>query len=420
MASKKRTSSNGSTRTKPQARHAAKKSSASTKSSPKSKGGKKAASSARSRTKAPTSSRGSKILGVLDRGTVRDPGLSDERLLELYATMVRTRVMEERALVLQRQGRIGFYVPCTGQEASHIGTAAALMDSDWIFPAYRQAGIPLLRGVSMEQIVDEWYGNDGDICKGRQMPVHYSFRSAHFVTISSPIGTQLSHAVGAAMAAKYRGEDTVTMTYCGDGGTSENDFHCALNFAGVYASPCVFICENNGWAISTPLEYQTASETMAVKAEAYGIPGVRVDGNDILAVYQVTKEAVDRARQGKGPTLIESLTYRVGPHSSSDDPTRYRGDAEVTDWKNKDPLERFKKYLRSRRLLTPKQDEALFAAAKEEVNAAVKAAEQKPNPTVSSMFDDVYRDLTPQLREQRDELLSLGEAKSEHEGYFPL
>lgn len=425
MTSKKKTSSNGSTQGKAVQRSAKAATTgghktASSKAKSASKKGASSKATARTKVKSPTSSRGSKVLSVLDRGNVRDPGLSDERLLGLYTAMVRTRVMEERALVLQRQGRIGFYVPCTGQEASHLGTAAALEDSDWVFPAYRQAGIPLLRGVPMEQIVDEWYGNAGDICKGRQMPVHYSFRSAHFVTISSPIGTQLTHAVGAAMAAKYRGEDTVMMTYCGDGGTSESDFHCALNFAGVYDAPCIVICENNGWAISTPLEFQTASETMAIKAEAYGIPGVRVDGNDILAVYQVTKEAVDRARKGKGPTLIETLTYRVGPHSSSDDPTRYRPDAEVSDWKNKDPLERFRKYLRGRRLLTPKLDEELFAAAKEEVNAAVKAAEQKGNPATASLFEDVFRDMTPQLREQRDELLSFGEAKSSHEGYFPL
>ena len=365
-----------------------------------------------------------KVLSLIDReGKVarsRDPGLDKDELLELFRTMIRTRVMEERALVLQRQGRIGFYVPCTGQEASHIGTAKAMLDSDWIFPAYRQAGILLLRGAPMQQIVDEWYGNEGDICKGRQMPVHYSFRSIHFVSISSPIATQLSHAVGAGMAAKYRGDDTVMMTYFGDGGTSENDFHCALNFAGVYKSPCVFVCENNQWAISTPLEYQTASETMAVKGEAYGVPNVRVDGNDILAVYQVAKEAVERARAGNGPTLIESVTYRMGPHSSSDDPSRYRDQKEVESWQQQDPIERFRKYLKSRRILTQKLEDEMAATAKEEVNAAVKAAEAKSPPSTAGMFDDVFRDITPQLIEQRDELLSLGEASTESEGYFPL
>lgn len=366
----------------------------------------------------------SPVLSVIDAtgkaSRSRDPSLSKEELLKLYATIVRTRVMEERALNLQRQGRIGFYVPCSGQEASHIGTAAALRDEDWIFPAYRQAGIPLLRNVPMQQIIDEWYGNDGDICKGRQMPVHYSFRQARLVSISSPISTQLTQAVGAAMAARYLDEDSVVLSYCGDGGTSENDFHAALNFAGVYKAPVVFVCENNHWAISTPLECQTASETMAIKAEAYGFPGVRVDGNDILAVYQVAKEAIERARKGKGPTLIETLTYRMGPHSSSDDPTRYREANEVESWRQRDPLDLFRKYLKGKRLLTQAIDDEIHNAAREEVNEAVKQAEDKATPSVSSMFEDVYRDPTPQLLEQRDDLLSLGEASAGSEGFFPL
>jgi pyruvate dehydrogenase E1 component alpha subunit len=263
-------------------------------------------------------SRVAEVAGVMDAdgkvSRTRDPGLSKERLLEIYRAMIMTRVVEDRALKLQRQGRIGFYVPCEGQEASHLGTAAAMEDSDWIFPAYRQPGILFLRGAPLQEVVDEWYGNDGDICKGGQMPCHYSFRSIHFVSISSPIGTQMTHAAGAGMAAKYRGDDTVFMSYIGDGGTSENEFHCAMNFAAVYKAPVVYVCENNQWAISTPLEMQTASETMAIKAQAYGMPGVRVDGNDVLAVYQVTKEAVDRARRGEGPTFIETVTYRMGPH----------------------------------------------------------------------------------------------------------
>ncbi|MCA8968046.1 MAG: thiamine pyrophosphate-dependent dehydrogenase E1 component subunit alpha, partial [Planctomycetes bacterium] len=180
-------------------------------------------------------------------------------------------------------------------------------------------GIMLLRGVDLDDVVNEWFGNDGDVCKGRQMPVHYSFRSANFVSISSPIGTQITQAAGAGMAARIRGDDTVFMTYFGDGGTSSNDFHSGLNFAGVYKAPVVFVCENNQWAISVPLKGQTASETIAAKAAAYGLPGIRVDGNDVLAVYRVCKEAVERARKGDGPTLVETVTYRMGSHSSSDD-----------------------------------------------------------------------------------------------------
>ncbi len=350
----------------------------------------------------------------------RDPNLPEEECLRLYRAMLMTRVMEDRALNLQRQGRIGFYVPCRGQEASHIGTAYALEDRDWIFPAYRQPGILILRGAPMQQIVDEWYGNEGDIGKGRQMPVHYTFRSIRFVSISSPIGTQLTHAVGAGMAARYRGEDTAFLTYCGDGGTSENDFHCSLNFAGVYKAPVVFVVENNQWAISVPLERQTASETMAIKAEAYGIPGVRVDGNDILAVYQVAKEAVDRARRGEGPTLIETLTYRVGPHSSSDDPSRYREQAEVDSWVERDPIERFRAYLKRKKIWTQALEEELREACRKEINEAVEAAEGKRPPAASTMFEDVFRERTPQLDEQLADLEAMGDREAKQIGEFPL
>jgi len=369
-------------------------------------------------------SSGDKPVSVMDAkgksGRSNDPGLDKDELLLLYRVMVMTRMMEERALNLQRQSRIGFYVPCTGQEASHVGTAFALRDSDWVFPAYRQPGIMLLRGAPTQQIVDEWYGNEGDLCKGRQMPVHNSFRAINFVSISSPIATQLTQATGAGIAAKYRGEDTVVMTYMGDGGTSENDFHAGLNFAGVFNAPVVFVCENNHWAISVPLERQTASETIAIKAEAYGMPGVRVDGNDVLAVYQVAKEAVQRARQGKGPTLIETVTYRVGPHSSSDDPTRYREDSEVEAWRKRDPIERFKAYLKTKRIWTQDLEDEMRAEIKTEINDAVKQAETKANPSPASMFDDVYRDMTSQLAEQRDELLSSGQLGPDEEGAFPL
>lgn len=370
----------------------------------------------------PTS--GSPLLSVMDANgkaqRSKDPGLAREELLELYRCMLTTRIMEDRALNLQRQGRIGFYVPCLGQEASHIGTAYALKDTDWLFPAYRQAGILILRAVPLQQIVDQWYGNDGDICKGRQMPVHYSFRSAHIVSISSPIGTQLTQATGVGMAAKYRGDDTVAMSYCGDGGTSENDFHAALNFAGVYQAPVVFVVENNQWAISVPLEKQTASETMASKGEAYGIPGIRVDGNDVLAVYQVAKEAVDRARRGGGPTLIETLTYRMGPHSSSDDPTRYREQAEVDAWARKDPIDRFRKYLKAKKVWTQEIEDKIQKDATDAMNAAVKKSESKKAPSVSSMFEDVFLDMPKQLEEQRDDLLSLGDVQAKKIGDFPL
>jgi pyruvate dehydrogenase E1 component alpha subunit len=337
----------------------------------------------------------------------KDPGLPPEELQRLYRLMVTTRLLDDRGLALQRQGRIGFYLQSTGQEASHIGAAYALRDSDWLFPAYRQPGILLLRDIDLEKVICEWFGNDGDTSKGRQMPVHYSFREANFVSISSPIGTQLSQAAGAGMAARIRGDDTVFMTFCGDGGTSSNDFHCGLNFAGVYKAPVVFVCENNGWAISVPNDKQTASESMAVKADAYGMPGVRVDGNDILAVYRVCKEAVERARRGDGPTLVESVTYRIASHSSSDDASRYRDQKEFEAWKKKDPIARFQRYLKHKKLWSEDLEQEIHETAKAAIQQAVKTAEAHENPPVDSLFDDVYMNLTPHLKAQREELKDL-------------
>jgi TPP-dependent pyruvate/acetoin dehydrogenase alpha subunit len=254
------------------------------------------------------------------------------------------------------------------------------------------------------------------------MPVHYSFRQANFVSISSPIGTQLTQAAGAGMAARIRGDDTVFMTFCGDGGTSSNDFHTGLNFAAVYKAPVVFVCENNGWAISVPSEKQTCSESMAIKADAYGMPGIRVDGNDLLAVYRACKEAVDRARRGEGPTLIETVTYRMASHSSSDDAARYRDAKEYEAWKKKDPIARFQQYLKGRKLWNEAFEKECVEGAKAAIGAAVTAAEAMANPGPETLFDDVYMNVTPQLKEQRQELHDLmakGGVGAEV-GHFPL
>ncbi len=366
----------------------------------------------------------SKLLTIIEKdgkaAKDKDPNLSDAELKRVYKTMVTTRMMDERALNLQRQGGIGFYLQALGQEASHIGSALAMEDSDWFFPAYRQPGIMLLRGADLDDIVNEWYGNDGDTSKGRQMPVHYSLRSINFVSISSPIGTQLSHAAGAAMAAKIRGDDTVFMTYCGDGGTSSNDFHSGLNFAAVYQSPCVFVVENNQWAISVPTSQQTASESMAAKATAYGIPGVRVDGNDILAVYRVCKEAVDRARKGGGPTLVETVTYRMGSHSSSDDAARYRDEEEYERWKERDPIDRFQKYLAKKKLWSQDWEDEFREQFKQDLQDAIDRARVRPKPAAATLFDDVYMNPTKQLIEQREELLGLEGPEADDIGEFPL
>lgn len=366
------------------------------------------------------------LLSILDHDGKaqkgKDPNLPAAELQKLYRLMVWTRALDDRGLALQRQGRIGFYLQSTGQEASHLGAAYALKDSDWLFPAYRQPGILLLREVPLHKVVSEWFGNAGDTSKGRQMPVHYSFREANFVSISSPIGTQLTQAAGAGMAARIRGDDTVFMTFCGDGGTSSNDFHTGLNFAAVYKAPVVFVCENNGWAISVPSCKQTASESMAIKAEAYGMPGVRVDGNDILAVYRVCKEAVDRARKGEGPTLVETVTYRIASHSSSDDAARYRDNKEFEAWKKKDPIARFQLYLQHKKLWNEAFEKECVDGAKAAIQAAVTTAEALPNPGPETLFDDVYMNLTPQLREQRQQLhdLMLKGGVGADVGHFPL
>jgi 2-oxoisovalerate dehydrogenase E1 component alpha subunit len=351
------------------------------------------------------------------------PKLSDAELKHLYRVMVLTRMLDERAIKLQRQGRIGFYVPSTGQEASHIGAALALEADDWVYPSYRDPGIALLRGISVLEMLNQCYGNSADHTLGRQMPVHYSYKKINFVSISSPIATQVIQAAGTAMAMKIQKTQNVAMTFFGDGATSANDFHTGLNFAGVFAAPCVFVCENNGWAISVPLEGQTAATTIAAKAEGYGMPGVRVDGNDVLAVYSAARQAVERARSGRGPTLIESVTFRMGPHSSSDDPTRYRDVKLCEAWAKKDPIERFRNYLQRTKRWTPDLEREVRTGCENEIEQAIQQAEKVAPPAVSTMFEDVYAERTPQLTEQWTALkdaLQRGVVSKGHHGEFPL
>jgi pyruvate dehydrogenase E1 component alpha subunit/2-oxoisovalerate dehydrogenase E1 component alpha subunit len=261
-----------------------------------------------------------------------------------------------------------------------------------------------MRGYPLAALVGQILGNTADATRGRQMPNHWCDRSIRLVSVSSPVATQLPHAVGAAYAAKVRGERVAVLTTFGDGGTSTGDFHAAMNFAGVFRLPVVFFCENNRYAISHPVERQTAARTLAEKASAYGLPGVRVDGNDVLAVRKVVGDAMDRARADEGSTLIEALTYRLGPHSTSDDPTVYRSEEEVAAWRGKDPILRFAAFLKGRGLLEdPAAEEA---GAKEIVRRAVEAAEGAPPVPLSSLFEDVYAEIPWHLAEQRDSLLT--------------
>ena len=329
--------------------------------------------------------------------------LSTQQLLEIYRAMLRIRVLDERMMTLQRQGRIGFYGTCSGQEAATIASTYALRGSDWIVPALREAGAMLMRGFPLVPYIAQVFGNSGDLTKGRQMPSHQAGRSVNQVSWGSCIGSQLPHAVGIAFAAKLSKHDTVAMAFMGDGATSSNDFHTSMNFAAVFKAPVVFVCQNNHWSISIPTHRQTASESIAIKAVAYGMPGVKVDGNDPEAVYAACAAAVERARRGGGPTLVECETYRMGAHSSSDDPTRYRDQAEVDRWKLRDPIDRTRAKLIKAKGLTEASDTRLRADLLSEINAAIKEVEALPNPPSSTLFEDVYAELPWHLQQQQQE-----------------
>ena len=350
-----------------------------------------------------------------------DPKLPEKDLLSVYRSMLLVRTLDNRMLSLQRQGRIGFYVPSTGQEACQVGAAFPLKPEDWVFPAYREPGAALWRGFPLQALVHQFFGNAADLEKGRQMPNHYGNRDVNYVTPSSPVGTQIPVAVGAAWAAKIRGDKVVALVFFGDGATSQGDFHSGMNFAGAFKAPTIFFCQNNQWAISVPREQQTASKTLAIKAQAYGFEGVRVDGNDVLAVIEATDQAAVKAREGGGPTMIEAVTYRMGPHSSSDDPTRYRPAAQVEEWKRKDPITRFKAYLEKRELWDEIDDAALQKELDDQITEAVRVAEKAPPPALETVFTDVYADLPPHLREQMEEFMKSGERRRpEISDKFPL
>ncbi len=355
---------------------------------------------------------------LADDGSVRPgeraPEVPDEAALRLYRGMLQVRIVDDRMMKLQRQGRLGFYMQSIGEEATHFGGAYALRQSDWIFPSYREPGVFFWRGYTLADYVNQLHGNAGDPSKGRQMPVHHSAAWLNLVSISSPVGTQIPQATGMAMAARILGKDDCALAYFGEGTTSTGQFHVGLNFAAVFRAPVVFFCRNNGWAISTPGSQQTAAKSIAMKAHAYGMPGVRVDGNDLLAVIAVMEDAVARARRGLGPTLIEAVTYRRAGHSSSDDPSVYRDPAEPQAWEAKDPLERWRRHLERRGLWTQALHDEYAQAIGDELAAAVKQAGELGPPAVETLFDDVFAQVPPHLEEQKRELMSLPRAKGGH------
>jgi 2-oxoisovalerate dehydrogenase E1 component alpha subunit len=331
--------------------------------------------------------------------------LSDAELLSLYRWMLLSRQLDERMVAMQRQGRIGFYIGAVGEEATVFGSAAAMEPSDWIFPCYREHGAALLRGMPLATFVCDMLGNAGDAMLGHQMPCHEAWRPGLYTSISSPIGTQIPQAVGAAWAARIKGDKMVSLVYFGEGATSASDFHTGLNFAGVNKVPTVFVCRNNGWAISVPRERQTAAETIAQKAVAYGIRGERVDGNDLLAVHAATRRARARALAGEGPTLLECVTYRLEGHSTSDDPKAYRPPEEVEPWRKKDPILRLRIHLGIRGLLPEELDARIRAELQEQILKAIKEAESlDPKPPLETMFQGVYAEPLWQQREQLEDV----------------
>jgi pyruvate dehydrogenase E1 component alpha subunit len=333
--------------------------------------------------------------GELDRDL--EPDIAEEILLRLYRTMLLARKFDERLLSLQRQGRIGTFPPISGQEAAHLGAAAVLRPADWFVPAFRETAAEIWRGRSLESVI--LYNNGFN--EGVEIP-----QDSNDLPISIPVGSQIVHAVGLGWAAKYRQTDNVAMAFFGDGATSEGDFHEGLNFASVFQAPAIFVCQNNHWAISLPRSKQTRSQTLAQKALAYNMPGIQVDGNDILAVYAAAREAVDRARSGGGPTLIECVTYRMAVHTTADDPKRYRTEKEVERWQKRDPITRFQKYLADKGLLSEDKIARLDAEVAEEIQSAIDRAEAQMKTLGGpiDMFEHAYAEMPPHLKAQKEAL----------------
>jgi 2-oxoisovalerate dehydrogenase E1 component len=339
-----------------------------------------------------------------------EPELGTKEFLDLYRLMVLSRHFDRRALALQRQGRLGTYAMLEGQEAAQVGSAYAIGPQDFIYPSYREHAVQLTRGMPAEVILSYWRG----LPNADWDPYRYGTQ-----IITVPIASHIPHAVGHAHAARRTGRDTVTVSYFGDGATSENDFHSGLNFAGVWKAPTVFICQNNLYAISLPYELQTASPTIAEKAQAYGFEGIRVDGMDVLATYQATAEAIRKAREGGGPTLLELMTYRFGAHATADDPRLYRTDEEENEWRSeRDPIDRFRRYLEAKGLWTDGLDEEVQTEAAETVDRAISQIESRPLPGRDDIVRHAYHRIPPMLVEQLHEAQqAAGESETQFEAH---
>ncbi|HEX4413123.1 MAG TPA: thiamine pyrophosphate-dependent dehydrogenase E1 component subunit alpha [Lacipirellulaceae bacterium] len=340
------------------------------------------------------------------------PKLSPHQLRGGLEVMLRSRQLDSRMIAMQRQGRLSFYLSSRGEEAVSVGAATAYLQNDLLFPSYRQPGLLLARGMPMVTMICQAIGNAADNAGGRQMPVHYSWRAGNVVSISSPVGTQFPQAVGASMAFAYRGERRVVGTWIGDGTAAQGDFHHALNFASVFKPPCVLHVVDNQWAISTHRNIATGGATFAARADAYRLPGLRVDGNDFLAVHAAEAWAIERARRGGGPTLIELVTYRCDAHSTSDDPTQYRAANEADQWPGGDPIERLKEHLIAIGEWSEHSHRELSDGLDREIAETFQIAESFGTVAdglghaKDSLFEQVYAELPAHLKAQRAELMS--------------
>lgn len=329
--------------------------------------------------------------------------IDSDILLKAYQTMALTRHIDDRMITLQRQGTISFAMSSLGEEACAVASAAALESQDWMYPQYREAGVFFWRGGTPKQYIHHMFCDVLDSSCGRQMPNHFGSRELNIVHVSSPIGTKIPHAAGSAYAMKLLKEDCVSICYFGEGASSEGDFHVGVNFAAVRKAPVIFFCRNNGYAISTPAWEQYAAEGIACKGVGYGIEGICVDGNDFFAVHEVISKARRKCVEGKGPVLIEAMTYRLGAHSSSDDPTLYRSEEEVKKWKSKDPLSRLRNYLEKQGLWNQAQEDELQKSIVHQVDQAIAEAKSSPKPTLHSIVDDVYFEVPPALERQYEQ-----------------
>lgn len=330
--------------------------------------------------------------------------ISDKGLIKGFKTMLLTRHIDERMITLQRQGIITFAMSSLGEEACAVASAHALEMEDWMYPQYREAGIIFWRGFTPQQYIHHMFCNAEDLILGRQMPNHFGSRELNVVTVSSPIATQIPHAAGCAYAMKLQKEKSVVICYFGEGASSEGDFHTGLTFAAVRKAPCIFFCRNNGYAISTSCEHQFASDGVAPEGPGHGVTTYRIDGNDYFAIYETVKKARKLCLEGKGPILIEAMTYRLGAHSTSDDPTRYRSNEEVKKWEEKEPVRRLRRYLEAKKLWDANQEENYLSELKKEVDHAIEVAKKTPKPPLRSLVEDVYFEVPLNLEEQCNEL----------------